>query len=402
MSRRWWLLFRSLAVPTVLFLAPALTLQELRPLSYLVSIRGALAELALQISVVLLIEILCAALLSLVLCAGRALRLWNDRADTNCAGFLTLVGTTLWVLSLLFPLEVFFDPVVGTGAQAALVLAAIVALTLFGWQRAFVLLNRLDRSAQTVLAICPFLLIPVLAGGFGWRGFDAMPQARPSVQDVLTKPNVVLISFDALTAQDMSLYSYRLPTTPQFERLARRSYNFVNFVSTSDFTSPAAASLLTGQYPLTIACSSSMATFRIVCAKTTPPGCCAGMDIPLRQSLPIQRRIPSPCGSRVHFPACHARQSRRGFFLEPHCCSFGIACCSMPPTGLQLKRSSGISAGSLADSTTRAGLSLGRSSPRRRSSSAVRTSFFSVGSSVPAPCPLPHRSAFPGPVSAGL
>jgi arylsulfatase A-like enzyme len=62
---------------------------------------------------------------------------------------------------------------------------------------------------------------------------------------------VVLISFDALTAQDMSLYGYRLPTTPQFERLARRSYNFVNFVSTSDFTTPGVASLLTGQYPLT-------------------------------------------------------------------------------------------------------------------------------------------------------
>ena len=67
MSRRWWLLFRSLAVPTILFLAPALTVQELHPLSYLLSMRGAPAELALQISVVLLIEILCATFLCLIL-----------------------------------------------------------------------------------------------------------------------------------------------------------------------------------------------------------------------------------------------------------------------------------------------------------------------------------------------
>jgi arylsulfatase A-like enzyme len=251
MSRRWWLLFRSLAVPTVLFLAPALTVQELRPLSYLLSLRGAVAELALQILAVLLIEILGAALLSLILWAGHALGLWSDRADINCAGFLALGGIMLWVLSLLLPLETLFDPVVSTGLQAALGLAAIVAITLFGWQRTFALLDRPNRSAQIVLAICPFLLIPVLAGGLGWRGFDAPSRARPSLQSVPAKPNVVLISFDALSAQDMSLYGYRLPTTPQFERLARRSYNFVNFVSTSDFTSPAAASLLTGQYPLT-------------------------------------------------------------------------------------------------------------------------------------------------------
>jgi arylsulfatase A-like enzyme len=48
----------------------------------------------------------------------------------------------------------------------------------------------------------------------------------------------------------MSLYGYARATTPAFVRLAGQSYNFVNFSSTADFTSPAVASLLTGQYPL--------------------------------------------------------------------------------------------------------------------------------------------------------
>ena len=91
----------------------------------------------------------------------------------------------------------------------------------------------------------------MLTAGFGWRSFDPMPQAQQFPPNPNAKPNVVLISFDALTAQDMSLYGYRLPTTPQFERLAQRSYNFVNFVSTSDFTTPAVASMLTRQHPLT-------------------------------------------------------------------------------------------------------------------------------------------------------
>ncbi len=255
MGGRWWLLFRGLAVPTVLFFAPVLAIQQLRPWSYLLSVRGAVAELALEISAVLLLEVLCAAFLALILSAGDALKLWrkpeNDRADINCAGFLALASATLCGLALLFPLNVIIGRVASAGLQAALVLAAIALPTFFGWQRAFALFNRLNQSAQIVLAVCPLLLIPLLTGGFGWRSFDPMPQAQRFAPDPSAKPNVVLISFDALTAQDMSLYGYRLPTTPQFERLAHRSYNFVNFVSTSDFTTPAVASLLTGQYPLT-------------------------------------------------------------------------------------------------------------------------------------------------------
>jgi len=252
MGRRWWLLWRGLAVPTVLFFAPVLAIQELPRLSYFLSVEDVVAELALEISAVLLLEALCATFLTLVLSAGYALKLWNDRADGNCAGCLAFAIAILCGLALVYPLDGIIGLIAGPVAQATLILAAIALLTLFGWQRTFAQFNRLNQSAQIVLAVCPLLLILVLTGGFGWRSFDSMPRARRFVPSLPSaKPNVVLISFDALAAQDMSLYGYRLPTTPQFERLAQRSYNFVNFVSTSDFTTPAAASLLTGQYPLT-------------------------------------------------------------------------------------------------------------------------------------------------------
>ena len=250
MGDRWWLLLRSLAVPTVLFFAPVVVVQELTRLSYLLSVRGAVAELALEISAVLLLEALFATFLAFILRAGHALEMWSDRADANCAGFIAFASTLLCCLAFLFPLNGIIGPVSNAGVEAALTLAAIALPTFFGWRRAFALFNRLNQSAQIVLAVCPLLLIVVLTGGFGWRSFDSMPKARPPAPAPWARPNVVLISFDALTAQDMSLYGYGLPTTPQFERLARRSYNFVNFASTSDFTTPAVASLLTGQYPL--------------------------------------------------------------------------------------------------------------------------------------------------------
>lgn len=217
------------------------------PWLYFLSPWEALAQLALEILALLLLEALAAALFALILSAGRFFGLWTDLADANCAGLLSIASALLFLLALVGPLG---RPIVNAGLSATIVLAAIAALIFFG-HRLFALFNRLNQSAQIVLAACPLLLLPILTGGFGWRSFDPMPQAQPFSPDSRAKPNVVLISFDALTAQDMSLYGYRLPTTPRFEQLARRSYNFVNFVSSSDFTTPAVASLLTGQYPLT-------------------------------------------------------------------------------------------------------------------------------------------------------
>jgi arylsulfatase A-like enzyme len=63
------------------------------------------------------------------------------------------------------------------------------------------------------------------------------------------KSNVLLITFDALSAEDMSVYGYRLPTTPNIDAFAGTSSVFTNFYSTSTFTTPGIASLLTGTYP---------------------------------------------------------------------------------------------------------------------------------------------------------
>jgi arylsulfatase A-like enzyme len=63
------------------------------------------------------------------------------------------------------------------------------------------------------------------------------------------KPNILLVTFDALTAEDMSLYGYHLPTTPNIDALARSSAIFSNHYGTSTFTTSSIASMLTGRYP---------------------------------------------------------------------------------------------------------------------------------------------------------
>lgn len=61
--------------------------------------------------------------------------------------------------------------------------------------------------------------------------------------------NILLVTFDALSAEDVSCLGYRLPTTPNMDTLAQSSYVFSNCYATSTFTTPCSVSMLTGCYP---------------------------------------------------------------------------------------------------------------------------------------------------------
>lgn len=63
------------------------------------------------------------------------------------------------------------------------------------------------------------------------------------------KGNFLVISFDALSAEDMSLYGCLRPTTPNLDAFSRKSAVFTKFYSASTFTTPAIATILTGLFP---------------------------------------------------------------------------------------------------------------------------------------------------------
>ncbi len=81
----------------------------------------------------------------------------------------------------------------------------------------------------------------------------ALSKTIPGVKAALVaqrpKSNMLLITFDALCAEDMSLYGYALPTTPNIDAFARKATVFKNFYSASTFTTPSIATMLTGTYP---------------------------------------------------------------------------------------------------------------------------------------------------------
>jgi arylsulfatase A-like enzyme len=62
-------------------------------------------------------------------------------------------------------------------------------------------------------------------------------------------PDIYLITMDALSAEDTSLYGYERRTTPNLERFARRSFTFDYLFANSNFTTPSIASIATGKLP---------------------------------------------------------------------------------------------------------------------------------------------------------
>lgn len=61
------------------------------------------------------------------------------------------------------------------------------------------------------------------------------------------KPNIILVTFDALATRNMSVYGYSRDTTPFITEWAKNATIFSRTEAASNFTSPAAASLMTGK-----------------------------------------------------------------------------------------------------------------------------------------------------------
>ncbi len=75
------------------------------------------------------------------------------------------------------------------------------------------------------------------------------PAVKAAVVPDRPKRNFLLITFDALDAEDMSLYGRPLPTTPNIDAFARNGTVFTNFYSACTFTTPSVATMMTGLYP---------------------------------------------------------------------------------------------------------------------------------------------------------
>ena len=78
----------------------------------------------------------------------------------------------------------------------------------------------------------------------------ALTNLFPEHNDHIKSPdNIVIILFDSMSANHLSLYGYPRETTPHLRRFANQATVYHSHYSASNFTTPGTASMLTGMYP---------------------------------------------------------------------------------------------------------------------------------------------------------
>jgi arylsulfatase A-like enzyme len=135
-----------------------------------------------------------------------------------------------------------------------LILIVLVAL-LFAW----LLRNESGSWLQTIreritpliwiFSVFVILSIPLViyhAWGKDTQGVISNKLTQPASQDD-TRPNLLLVSFDALTSRTMSAYGYSRPTTPFIKQWAQNASLFAVTEAESNYTASTTASMMTGK-----------------------------------------------------------------------------------------------------------------------------------------------------------
>ena len=93
----------------------------------------------------------------------------------------------------------------------------------------------------------PLIVAAVVLASVTGCGLD-----RPALRraDAGNKPNVLLITLDTTRADRLGLYGYEPSRSPSLDQLGAEAIVYDNAVSTSSWTLPSHASILTGKYPM--------------------------------------------------------------------------------------------------------------------------------------------------------
>jgi arylsulfatase A-like enzyme len=100
-----------------------------------------------------------------------------------------------------------------------------------------------------LFSICLILAVPIVAYHTWSKGADkaVTQENHRDISADKTRPNIIIVTFDALTARNMSAYGYLKETTPFIRRWAESATVFKMAEASSNFTTSSAASLMTGK-----------------------------------------------------------------------------------------------------------------------------------------------------------
>ncbi len=177
---------------------------------------------------------------------------WKIRIEKLQAfiGIFLILGVMAWIG------KYFISPPRATLQLKIIVfLCAVLAGIFFSWkfldkleQWAGIIQERIT-SLVWVFGIWVILSVP-LVSYHTWikpEHIAVSQKISQTTTDNKSRPNIILITFDALTARDMSVYGYHRPTTPFISKWAKSGSLFTRLKAESNFTTATTASLMTGK-----------------------------------------------------------------------------------------------------------------------------------------------------------
>ena len=230
--------------------------------SYYGSFSGFLPALALASILWSIIAMLTTMLLWLPL---RAFEWFCQRVGWKSAAehlFLYAVVFILFVIVtiIIWKIKILIWPYMHTTFQLKLMVFLVVALMFIFLT--WLMHNRLERWENIVneritplvwlLGMFVIISVPLVAYQTWFKNSDHAKKVK-SLEVIeysktdKSRPNIILVTFDALTARNMSVYGYSRPTTPFINKWAKEASVFTRAEAESNFTAPTTASLMTGK-----------------------------------------------------------------------------------------------------------------------------------------------------------
>jgi arylsulfatase A-like enzyme len=166
-----------------------------------------------------------------------------------CGIIFIVSGALTWKLKKIFFLNVH------TTLETKLIV--FVTVLLFSFLITFLLRQKADRLVDSlygritplmwIFVVFVFLSLPVVVYKMRWGYKSPSLNIEANGVSISDKPNIILVTFDALSAREMSLYGYPEKTTPFIDKWAEDAYVFTRVEAASNFTTSATASLMTGK-----------------------------------------------------------------------------------------------------------------------------------------------------------
>ncbi len=158
-----------------------------------------------------------------------------------------LLGAAVWLGKRLLWEGLVTTLQLKLGLFLCVVLAAIFLTWLF--RNSMTVIQERITPLVWLFSIWFLLSVPLVAYTAWVKGAEhPVPQkVRQSAVRGGDRPNIILVTFDTLTARDMSVYGYKRPTTPFISKWAESASLFTRTYSGSNFTTPTTATLMTGK-----------------------------------------------------------------------------------------------------------------------------------------------------------